>query len=139
MHYHNSKPLKAANALVDFFLILAIFFLSGLLRVVFPIGATFAMKDIYRFMPLSVLYALVMVMCYWVEGSYHSLRIRSVKRELIKILVTDLIGFALVATLLFIFRLSQFSRLLLGIFYVLSVAVIVIKRYAWLCQEFFAL
>lgn len=131
MHYHNSKLLKATNVLIDFVLIVAIFFVSGLLRVVFPIGATFSMKDIYHFMPLSVLYGVVMVLCYWAEGSYHTLRIRSVKRELIKVLITDLFGFALVATILFIFQLSQFSRLLLGIFYVLSVAIIVIKRFAF--------
>lgn len=131
MHYHGSKVLQTMNALADFVLILAAFFLSGLLRLVFPIGAAFFMNDIYRFMPISVLYAAVMVACYWAEGSYHSLRIRSVKRELIKVFVTDLIGFALVATILFILRLSQFSRLLLGLFYILSVAIIVIKRYAF--------
>lgn len=131
MHYHNSKLLKSANALTDFVLILVVFFLSGLLRVVSPVGATFSMRDVYRFMPMSVLYAAVMVMCYWAEGSYQTLHIRSIKRELIKVFVTDLIGFALVATFLFILRLSQFSRLLLIMFYVLSVVIIVIKRFAF--------
>lgn len=128
MHYHKSKLLKTLNVLVDFLLILGVFFLAGLLRVVFPIGAVFSMRDVYRFMPLSIIYSAVMVACYWAQGSYTSLHIRSAKRELIKVAVTDLIGFALVATFLFIFRLSQFSRLLLGIFYVLSVVFIVIKR-----------
>ena len=131
MHYHNSKLLKSANALTDFVLILVVFFLSGLLRVVSPVGATFSMRDVYQFMPMSVFYAAVMVMCYWAEGSYQTLHIRSVKRELIKVFVTDLIGFALVATFLFILRLSQFSRLLLIMFYVLSVVIIVIKRFAF--------
>ena len=131
MHYHNSQLLKSLNALIDFLLIVAAFFLSGLLRVISPFGATFSMRDVYQFMPMSVLYAAVMVMCYWAEGGYHSLRIRIVKRELIKVFVTDLIGFALVATFLYILQLSQFSRLLLVFFYILSVVVIVVKRYAF--------
>lgn len=128
MHYHKSKFMKFLNALIDFALIIGIFFLTGIFRVMSPFGAAFSMKDIYRFMPLSVLYAAVMVACYWAQGSYDTLHIRSIKREFIKVSVTDLIGFALVATFLFILRLSQFSRLLLGMFYVLSVATIVIKR-----------
>ena len=129
MHYHDSRLLKSNSALVDFLLILAIFFQSGLLRMISPFGDTFSMNDVYRFMPFSVLYAAGMVMCYWTEGSYQSLRIRSVKRELVKVFVTNLIGFALVATILFVFQLSQFSRLLLVLFYALSVVAIVIKRF----------
>lgn len=128
MHYHKSKLLQLLNVLADFFLILGIFFLTGLLRVISPFGAVFSMVDVYKFMPLSVLYSVVMVGCYWAQGSYSSLHIRSAKREFIKVAVTDLVGFALVATFLFIFRLSQFSRLLLGMFYFLSVVAIVLKR-----------
>ena len=131
MHYHKSKTMKCLNVLADCLLILVVFFLTGLLRVISPFGAAFSMIDVYRFMPISVLYSPLMVCCYWAQGSYSSLHIRSVKRELIKVAVTDLIGFALVATILFIFRWSQFSRLLLGMFYLLSVAAIVLKRFAF--------
>lgn len=129
MHYHSSKMMRAANMLADFILIIIVFFLTGLARTISPLGAAFSMRDIYRFMPLSLLYAAVMVCCYWAQGDYKSLHIRSVKRELIKVAVTNLVGFALVATFIFILRLSQFSRLLLMMFYLLTVVAVVIKRY----------
>lgn len=47
--------------MTDFVLILVVFFLSGLLCVMSPVDATFSMRDVYRFMPLSVFYAAVIV------------------------------------------------------------------------------
>lgn len=128
MHDHNSKLLRAGNAALDFFLILAVFWISGLLRIALPFGSTFFMQDIRRFFPLAVLYAIVMVAGYAVEGGYRSLQVRSVFKMLVKIAVTNLVGFAVMATFLYVFRLDQFSRLLLGYFYLFSVIVIVAKR-----------
>lgn len=128
MHYHKFLLLKTLNVLVDFLLILGAFFLSGLLRVIFSSEAVFSMRDIYSLTPLSVIYSLVMVVCYWIQGSYATLHIRPVKREFMKIAVIGLVGFALVAVFLFILGLSQLAWLQLGIFYVLSVVFVVIKR-----------
>lgn len=128
MHDHNSKLLRAGNAALDFFLILAVFWISGLLRIALPFGSTFFMQDIRRFFPLAVLYAIVMVTGYAVEGGYRSLHVRSVFKMLVKIGLTNLVGFAVMATFLYVFRLDQFSRLLLGYFYLFSVIAIVGKR-----------
>lgn len=128
MHDHNSKLLRAGNAALDFFLILLVFWISGLLRIALPFGSTFYMQDIRRFFPLAVLYAFVMVGGYAVEGSYRSLHVRSMAKMLVKIAVTNLIGFAVMATFLYVFRLDQFSRLLLGYFYLFSVTAVAAKR-----------
>ena len=49
-------------------------------------------------------------------------------RELAKALLGNLGGFTLAATILYVFQLSQFSRLLLVYYYLLSSVVITIKR-----------
>ena len=128
MHYRNSKILQLANALLDFVLILLAYFCAGSLRVVIPLGAAFYLVDRTRFFPLSVLYAVVIVACYAFAGDYDTLHQRSKVKETVKLMVRNLIGFALVATILYVFSLLQFSRLLLIYFYLLSTLFILVKR-----------
>lgn len=129
MHYRNSKLLQTCNAVLDILLILLAYLCAGLLRVALSLGDAFYMGDLWRFFPLSVLYALVIVCCYAFAGDYATLHQRSKFKELVKLLVLNLIGFALVATILYVFRMSQFSRLLLIYFYLLSVVVAMAKRF----------
>ncbi|AFK59572.1 nucleoside-diphosphate sugar epimerase [Enterococcus faecium] len=53
------------------------------------------------------------------------MHIRSFKREFVKVSVTNILGFLMVASVLFIFHWSQFSRLLLLYFYIISTVFIV--------------
>src|SRR5699024_8741582 len=89
--------------------------------------------DVKRYFPLALLYAGVMVAVYAFQGSYETIRIRGFVKEGVRVGVSSLIGFALAASVLYVFSLSQFSRLLLAYFYVLSVVAIVIKR--WIFQK----
>lgn len=131
MHYHESKKLRVANVLCECFLILVIYWVSGLLRMVSPYGSTFFMVDIWRYFPLALLYSVVMVANYAISGSYNSLRLRSFAREFVKLAINNLVGFVIVASFIYVFRLQQFSRLLLGYFYLLSVVGILFKRVAF--------
>lgn len=133
MHYKTSKPLHILNAVTEFVVLLLAFVLAGFLRVVTPWGALFFFFDVKRYFPLALLYAGVMVAVYAFQGSYETIRIRGLVREGMRVGVSSLIGFALAATVLYVFSLSQFSRLLLAYFYVLSVVAIVIKR--WIFQK----
>lgn len=129
MHYRNSKLLQSCNALLDFVLILLAYFCAGSLRVLIPLGEAFYLVDRSRYFPLSVLYALVIVACYAFAGDYATLHPRSKVKEVVKVLVRNLIGFALVATILYVFSILQFSRLLLIYFYLLSTLFVLVKRF----------
>lgn len=129
MHYKHSKPLHILNACLEFVLLLAVFVCAGLLRVVSTWGALFYLVDVYRYFPVGLLYAVAMVAVYALQGSYETIRLRSLARETIRVAISSLIGFALAATVLYVFSLSQFSRLLLAYFYLLSVVAIVAKRW----------
>lgn len=133
MHYKTSKPLHALNVITEFVVLLLAFVVAGLLRVVSPMGAQFLFADVGRYFPVALLYALVMVGVYALQGSYETIRIRGLVKEGARVAITSLLGFALAATVLYVFSLSQFSRLLLAYFYILSVVGIVAKR--WIFQK----
>lgn len=128
MHGHYTKFVQFLNAGCDFVLLLLVFCLAGFMRTWIPVGKGFSMQDIARFFPLAVVYAVVMVLCYAISGSYASLHCSATFKEAIRIAVGNLIGLALVATLLYVFQLAQFSRLLLAYFYLLTTAAVLIKR-----------
>ncbi len=128
MRNHYPKLFLLLHAASDFVLLLLVFLLSGLLRTWIPLGDRFSMRDIVHFFPLAVVYAVVMVLCYAAIGFYTSLHCGGTVREGIRIALTNLLGLALVATLLFVFQFSQFSRLLLAYFYLLTTVAVLIKR-----------
>ena len=128
MYSQNTKLIRLLNVVCDFALLLAVFCLAGLLRTLIPLGKAFFMRDIARFFPLAVVYAIAMVFCYALSGCYASLHCRSTFREALRIALSNMIGLVIVATLLYIFQLAQFSRLLLAYFYLLTTLAILIKR-----------
>lgn len=128
MHYNKSPMLRFFNALFEFILLVVVFIIAGALRSVSPIGSRFFMWDVWAFLPIAGLYALVNVACYVVEGCYRSLHSQNKMRQLFQIGVTNLVGLAMMATVFYIFRVSQLSRLLLAYYYVLSVVGILAKR-----------
>ena len=125
----NHKLIHIANGLLDFILLLAVYVCAGMLRVVTPFVGSFYPIDIWYNFPLCLLYAVIMVAVYSFQGGYRVLRVRGLVKETARVGVSNLISFALAATFLYVFKLSQFSRLLLGYYYLFSVAVIVIKRH----------
>ena len=128
MHYHKSKFLRFANAAFEFLLLILTFIFAGWLRSYTPMGSQFFMWDIWTFLPISALYALVIVGCNAVLGSYRTLHLRNSIKQLFLIALTSLMGLALMATAFYVFRVSQLSRLLLVYYYLLSVIMIYLKR-----------
>ena len=134
MHYRLKKDRThtyityAGNVLLDFCLLLAVYVCAGGLRVVTPFVGSFRPIDIWYNLPLCILYAVIMVTVYAFQGGYRIEDVRGLFRETARVGVSNLISFALAATFLYVFKLSQFSRLLLGYYYLFSVAVIVVKR-----------
>lgn len=128
MHNRTPGPIALLNVIADFALLLLSFFLAGLLRIALPMGSRFFLIDLRRFFPIALIYAIVMVLCYAGTNCYRSLHCSGLIKEGFKIAVINVLGLALVATILFAFRLSQFSRLLLLYFYILTTVLILAKR-----------
>lgn len=128
MHYNTSPLLRFFNMFLDFVLILTLFWIAGLLRVGSPFGSTFYMVDIQHYLPIAAVYALVLVCTYAVKGDYRSLHIKSLTKQAVGLACANLVGFTAMAALLFVFRIDQFSRLLLGYFYLLTVIGVLGKR-----------
>lgn len=122
------KDLKYLNIISDMLLLFVAFSIAGVFRKYSFWGDTFFWKDVKTFQPLAIVYAITMTACYALQGSYQSLHIRNYRREFLKIAVINILGLLLTAAVLFVFQLSQFSRLWLIYFYVISTIVIVAKR-----------
>lgn len=133
MHYHSSKKLIFLNILIEFGLLILAYWFAGIVRLYSPIGNPFLYKDMIAFERIAWMYSVIIVLCYIVDGAYRSLHYGSSVRMAAKVAMTNLVGFALTATVLYIFRINQFSRLLLGLFYVMTVAFIVLKRIVFHC------
>lgn len=125
---HQRKDLKYLNVLSDFVLLVAAFTLAGWMRKYSIFGDTFFWVDVRTYQPLAFVYAITMTACYALQGCYQSLHIRNYRREILKICIINILGLLLTAAVLFVFQMSQFSRLWLLYFYVISTLVILIKR-----------
>ena len=101
------------DAFLDFFLLLGTYEVTSLLRMHSPWGEAFWWVDVARFRPLALVYAAAIILIYIAQGEYRTFKRRGLVRELAKALLGNLGGFALAATILYVFQLSQFSRLLL--------------------------
>ena len=122
------KLLHILNGLLDFILLLLVYLCAGALRVVTPYVGLFSPIDILYNLPAGLMYAVIMTAVYSLQGGYRIMHVRGFVRESVEVGVSNLISFAMAATVLYVFKLSQFSRLLLAYYYLLSVGVIVIKR-----------
>lgn len=127
-HYNSKLFLQILNAVLEFFLLVALFGVAGIIRAVSPFGYPFDLYDAWRFLPVGVGYASVIVFCYTVTGEYKTIHYSDYLKEIAKVLVVNLLGFVVIASFLYVFNISQFSRILLGYYYVLAVLFLSIKR-----------
>ena len=122
------RIIHILNGLLDFVLLMAVYLCAGAVRVVTPYIGLFSPIDIWYNLPVGVLYAVIMTAVYGFQGGYRVLRVRGAAKEVVRVAVSNLISFALAATVLYVFKLSQFSRMLLAYYYLFSVIVIAVKR-----------
>lgn len=128
MDHKMPGPVALLNGMADFALLLLSFFLAGLLRMVIPLDSRFSLVDLSRFFPVALIYAVVLLLCYAGTGCDRSPCGSRVFKEGFKIAVINILGLALVGTVLSVFRLSQFSRPLLLYFYLITTFLILAKR-----------
>lgn len=139
MSYYKSKSLQILNALFEVCLLIVAFFISGFIRLFSPFGDTFFFQDILSYFPTAIIYAIVIVAIYYLFGAYKRLdygKNDDVLDEIVKACIIHLLGLTVVATILYSFHLLQFSRLLLALYYAITVLVINLKRYVvFYCAE----
>ncbi|MDO4493641.1 MAG: undecaprenyl-phosphate glucose phosphotransferase [Clostridia bacterium] len=85
-------------------------------------------SNLVKNLPLSACYALVMVLVYEIAGLYDLKRTRRFGTEAFRITVANLLSVLIVAAALFVFRLQDFSRGVLGLFWLLSTALVLLRR-----------
>lgn len=120
--------LKTLNILAEIILIFIMYWIAVWLRMVLPYGEYFYIGDSVQFMILAIVFTLVIVLVTYLSGAYFTFHIESIPRELIKVAMSTFYGIATDCVIIYLFRLEQFSRVLLGYFTVLSFLVILTKR-----------
>ena len=129
-HYRDMVGLKMINALSEFILILIAYLAAGGIR--FYLGGgiiqPFSVHDIIVFLPFAIGCGLLEVLAYGLLGDYSTIRVRSIRKELTRIILIQLFGGVSVAAMLFLAQGSQFSRVMLIIFICISIALLIVKR-----------
>ena len=122
------RTKKLVNILSETLLIMACYFLCGVIRVYLPLGRAYAFRDTLAYGYLAVLYTAVFVLIHDLSGGYKSLKFGGLRIELLRIAVGELLGCLVMTSVIYIFRLEQFSRLLLILFLLCSAAALLVKR-----------
>jgi len=81
-------------------------------------------------LPVMLCYVLVMVLVYELLGLYGSRRLKRFGGEFFRVCAANALGVLFVAALLFVFRLEDFSRGVLGLFWLFSCIFVLAKRAA---------
>ena len=122
------RTKKLVSMAAELLLIIASYYVCGVIRVFLPQGKRYAFADTLTYGYLAVLYAVVFVVIHDFLGSYDTMKFRGLRGELIRIAFGDLIGCLVMTSVIYIFRLEQFSRLLLIMFLLCSSSVLLVKR-----------
>ena len=132
-HYRDYVSLKLINALSEFVIVIIAYFGSAGIR--YFLGRDmirmFDMHDTIVFFPAAIGCGLLSVICYAIFGDYSTVRVKSIFRELVRIiLVQTFSGVVTIASLYFIEG-NQFSRVWLMLFIPTCIVLILIKRIAF--------
>ena len=129
-HYRDMLGLKFINAAIEFVLVLISYFISGGIRYYLGVGiiSPFAARDLVDFLPFVMLCGIIDCLIYGFIGDYSTIRVRSIKREFVRILFVQILGGLFSAAFLFLSKGSQFSRALLCMYVTISIVFILIKR-----------
>lgn len=122
------RTKRVVNMITELLLILICYFACGVIRAYLPGARYFAYADTVTFVYLAVLYAGAFVLIQYVLGGYDSLKFAGMRRECLGIVLSELLACIVMTSVIYIFRLEQFSRLLLVLLLVCSAGVLLVKR-----------
>ena len=140
-HYKDYPLLIILNVLIEYLLMVFTYFACSIIRIYIPasVAKAFWYEDIVDFLPFVLIYYLAVVLAYATMGDYDTLHYRSVKWEFWVVASVQVVGGILGSALLYLFRGSQFSRLLLVMMLIVSSLIIFGKRvlFSYLADLFF--
>lgn len=121
------RQLKILNILLEAVMIFAAYWIATFLRFIIPAGNLFGIFDSIKFMILAFIFTGAFILVTYAMGGYFSFRVATFG-EIKKVALSAIIGLCIDCTIIYLFKMEQFSRLLLLYFTVLSFAFIYIKR-----------
>ncbi len=135
----NQAFLNKVNILLDMLLVVAAYVAASWLRLDFLDGQESNMAAVSgKTVMLAFAYSLVLFMLLSLMGFYNTTRTRRLQWKVRVIFLAVTISMTLVSALLFIFRLEEFSRGVLLVFYLGTVGILIAK-YAlmrWVLERF---
>ena len=129
----NQRIRAVCSSALDALLLFAAYWLANYLRFNFwryyqPGGAGPALDIAQDTVFAGALYAVAAVVVFWLCGLYDSSRLRGLWRRSRMILLINAGGILLFEALLYQFRVVNFSRLVVGLFYVFGTGFLIAKR-----------
>jgi len=124
----NKRILKALNIALETIIVLFVYFLAAIIRKHVNIGQFFALSDSVQLVSIGVVFTLAIIIVTYYMGAYFTFHIETPIKEFNKALLSTIVGISMDCVIIYLFRLEQFSRLLLFYFAVLSCVAIFIKR-----------
>lgn len=123
------KLLNQINRATDFLIIITCYYGAVYLWLVIVKHETYGIVfELSRSGLLAAVLALFTVFLYYSAGLYASLRARPIRHDIKWVLFLNAVVVAIGAMLLFVFRLEDFSRGIIGLFYLFSSAMVLLKR-----------
>ena len=126
----NQLFLNIINGITDGLLIFVAYLLAAYIRFELLAGSMparqFALTPTY--LSVALIYSATMVGVYYFRRMYGSYRFKRKAEEIAAICITNLIGTMAFMAALYVMRLSEYSRLALIWFYVISTLLVVFKR-----------
>ena len=135
----NQAFLNKVNILLDMLLVVAAYVVSSWLRLDFFDGQESNMAAVSgKTVMLAFAYSLVLFMLLSLLGFYNTTRTRRLQWKIRTIFLAVTISMTLVSALLFIFRLEEFSRGVLLVFYLGTVGILIAKYslMRWVLERF---
>jgi len=122
------KQLKTINMLLEAIIIFIMYWLATYMRTKIPFGRMFAVYDSFTFMILAFTFTATMIIVTYLYGGYFTFHINSVMSETKRVFISTIVGVCVDCTIIYLFKMEQFSRILLAYFTVLSYIAILAKR-----------
>lgn len=128
--YSDNGLLICANALIEYVIIVATYFVCGLIRLQVPLtmGRKFYVKTIKTFTPFILVVGLFMVLIFVIMGDYNSLYFKNKKWIIREAFAVSFVAGVAGSSVLFFMDGSQFSRILLVLVVVFWTVVLSAKR-----------
>ena len=128
MQKQNRRIIVFLNMMCDMVLILLAYVVSFLLRFYVLHGTiNVALTDVLS-LRIIFSYSVVVVILYWMAHLYVPVTYMPLRRELFRIFIINLVGAVGFGFLLYVFRITDFSRLALVLFFLISTGLIFTKR-----------